>query len=315
MIGAGKGWSKGKAFVPRQTCQQCAKEFYAPPVLIRRGGGKFCSRKCAVASRALREKVRTVKICAGCGNEYLCYPSHVKRSRFCSKKCVHHIKEGHIKEGHIKERYTKEKHCAACGKLLVNRLRKYCSRTCYAASNTGSNNCNWRGGNQMIACSICGVEFEAKRGQITAGYAKFCSRACHGIFKGQNAEKTHTRARGGRREDLGNRYFRSSWEANWARYLNWLIQIGEIRSWEYEIDTFEFSRIKRGNRTYTPDFKITNSNGSTEYHEVKGYMDKSSKTKLDRMARYYPNIRVILIDEPAYKAIASQFKRSLPGWE
>lgn len=46
MIGDGKGWAKGAEYVPRQLCEICATRFYAPPVLIRRGGGRFCSKSC-----------------------------------------------------------------------------------------------------------------------------------------------------------------------------------------------------------------------------------------------------------------------------
>ena len=55
-----------------------------------------------------------------------------------------------------------------------------------------------------------------------------------------------------------------------ARYLNWLISRGELVSWEYEPDTFEFVKIKRGSRFYTPDFKLKEMDGSTVYWEVKG---------------------------------------------
>lgn len=120
---------------------------------------------------------------------------------------------------------------------------------------------------------------------------------------------------GGKRIDLENQYFRSGWEANWARYLNWLLHIGEIKSWEYEVDTFEFTQIKRGGRFYTPDFKITNKDDSVEYHEVKGYMDSRSSTKIKRMARYYPDVRLIVVDEEAYRAVAFQLSAHLPHWE
>lgn len=127
--------------------------------------------------------------------------------------------------------------------------------------------------------------------------------------------KPRARSKGGKRADLGNQYFRSIWEANYARYLNWLIKQGVIKAWEYEPETFEFHRIRRGNRFYTPDFRITNNDGSQEYHEVKGYMDASSRTKLARMARYYPALKIVLIDAEAYAAIAAQVKGLIPGWE
>lgn len=124
-------------------------------------------------------------------------------------------------------------------------------------------------------------------------------------------------AKGGRRADLDNRYFRSRWEANWARYLNWQVANGVIVAWEYEVDTYCFEKITRGNRFYTPDFKIFENDGRIVYHEVKGWMDASSKTKLKRMQLYYPNIIIRLIDKPVYTAMARQMRPILKdaGWE
>ena len=64
-----------------------------------------------------------------------------------------------------------------------------------------------------------------------------------------------------------------------------------------------FEAIKFGTRSYRPDFKIYNNNGTIEYHEVKGYMDAKSKTKIKRMAKYYPKIKLIIIDGPVYNDI------------
>lgn len=125
----------------------------------------------------------------------------------------------------------------------------------------------------------------------------------------------YSSAKGGRRDDLGGRYFRSSWEANWARYLNWLLGLGEIQRWDYEAETFEFHKIKRGMRFYTPDFRVVNSNGSVEFHEIKGYMDKRSATKLKRMSKYYPSVRVVLIEKDSYRDMARKVSAMLPGWE
>ena len=122
-----------------------------------------------------------------------------------------------------------------------------------------------------------------------------------------------TRAKSGTRADLGL-YVRSRWEANYARYLNWLKAKGQIAAWEYEPDTFWFEAIKRGTRSYTPDFKVTENDGRVVYHEVKGWMDAKSATKLKRMAKYYPEVRVIVIDQAAYQAIA-KWRRLIPDWE
>ena len=124
----------------------------------------------------------------------------------------------------------------------------------------------------------------------------------------------YSKGRGGRRTDLSGLYVRSSWEANWARYLNWLKQNGEIDNWEYEVDTFSFDSIKRGTRSYTPDFKVYEK-GKIIYHEVKGYMDKKSATKLRRMAKYYPEIEIKLIDESVYRSVSLMVRAFIPEWE
>ena len=127
--------------------------------------------------------------------------------------------------------------------------------------------------------------------------------------------KRYSRGRMGKREDLGGLFVRSSWEANYCRYLNFLIEHGEIASWEYEPDTFWFHAIKRGTRSYTPDFKVFEHDGSFEYHEVKGWMDQKSKTRLKRMKKYYPEVPLLLIDAPVYRAIQRDVSAFIEHWE
>lgn len=162
------------------------------------------------------------------------------------------------------------------------------------------------------------MAFYAPPAQIIRGGGRFCSNACRGRYVATHPEmfpQTRTRrGRGGRRDDLGGRYFRSAWEANYARYLNWLVARGEVREWSYEPETFEFP-IKRGSRFYTPDFRVTERDGLVRYHEVKGWMDPRSATKLRRMARYHPGVPMVLVDKEAYRAIASSVSGMVPSWE
>ncbi len=127
------------------------------------------------------------------------------------------------------------------------------------------------------------------------------------------------KAKGGKRPDLDNRYFRSSWEANYARYLNLLVSQIEIVAWEYEPDTFEFHNIKRGTRFYKPDFKVylfPFPDGGYEYHEVKGYMTPKSKTQLKRMAKYYPNEKIVIIGASFFAdAKRTGLDVIIKGWE
>ena len=117
--------------------------------------------------------------------------------------------------------------------------------------------------------------------------------------------------RGDYENSKGTMYFRSKWEANYALYLDFLVERGEIKSWEYEADVFMFEQVKLGTRSYRPDFKILNNDGSFEYHEIKGYMDSKSKTKLRRMSKYYPEVKLILIDSPFYRSLVKQVGKML----
>lgn len=120
----------------------------------------------------------------------------------------------------------------------------------------------------------------------------------------------------GWREIGGKRnYYRSRWEANYARYLEWLKQNGEIAEWQHEPETFWFEAIKRGVRSYKPDFRVWEVSGQSKLHEVKGWMDARSKTTLKRMAKYHPAETVIVIREKQYNEIARKIGPMIEGWE
>jgi hypothetical protein len=122
--------------------------------------------------------------------------------------------------------------------------------------------------------------------------------------------KSEWRTIGGERS-----YYRSMWEANYARYLEWLRARGDIKSWEHEPKTFWFETIRRGTRSYLPDFRVTENNGAVIFHEVKGWMDDRSKTKIKRMRIYYPDVKLIVIDAKGYRSIMRQAASLVPGWE
>lgn len=109
----------------------------------------------------------------------------------------------------------------------------------------------------------------------------------------------------------GTVYFRSKWEANYALFLDFLVKNGDIKDWEYETERFVFEQIKFGTRSYLPDFKIINHDNTFEYHEVKGYMDARSKTKLKRMEKYFPDVKLILIDKKYYSELYKKFNKIL----
>lgn len=132
----------------------------------------------------------------------------------------------------------------------------------------------------------------------------------------QNMNRTNASWGSGWREIGGIRkYYRSKWEANYARYLEWLKSKGEIQSWLHEPETFWFDGIKRGCLSYLPDFRVVEKNGAIVFHEVKGWMDDRSKTKIKRMAKYHPSVKLIVIESKAYASIKKIMQPIIKEWE
>jgi len=157
----------------------------------------------------------------------------------------------------------------------------------------------------MFACQRCGKEFEKWPSHVT-GDNVFCSSSCAASYRVYNNKgSVYSDARGGKRKDLDGQYFRSAWEANYARYLNY---IGE--KWEYEPIEFEFKEIKRGTRFYTPDFYLPDSD---KFIEIKGWFRKKDKTKLKRLKKYYPEQfkKLILVIEDAFKGEQAKFAHKI----
>jgi hypothetical protein len=110
-------------------------------------------------------------------------------------------------------------------------------------------------------------------------------------------------------------YFRSRWEANYARFLQYQKEKGWIKDWEHEPHTFWFNEIKRGVRSYLPDFRILKPQGTHYWVEVKGYMDPRSKTKLKRFKRYFPTEELILISSSWFLENNPKMRIIIKDWE
>lgn len=135
-------------------------------------------------------------------------------------------------------------------------------------------------------------------------YGTLCPRIQRGTWKA------------GWRDVGGKRcFFRSRWEANYARYLEWLRSKGQIAAWEHEPEIFWFESIKRGVRSYLPDFRVTENNGISALHEVKGWMDSRSRTTISRMRKYYPDHKLIVVGEKTYRSIERKVLGLIPEWE
>lgn len=108
----------------------------------------------------------------------------------------------------------------------------------------------------------------------------------------------------GIRQDLGETVFRSSWEANIARVLNYKKIL-----FEYEKERLELSE----ELSYLPDFFLQN-NG---YIEVKGMWDNESLEKVDSFIRMFPDKKLYIIDQDNYFEINKIYTnyQPLPYWE
>ena len=143
-------------------------------------------------------------------------------------------------------------------------------------------------------------------------------------YGSNNPARSHGSWKAGWREIGGLRvYFRSRWEANYARYLEFLRTHGEIVGWEHEPQTFWFEKIRRGVRSYLPDFRVTLKCKEEnllklpdfEYHEVKGWMDARSRTTINRMRIYHPNVKLVIIDKEWFKRTGKQMSGLITDWE
>lgn len=119
-----------------------------------------------------------------------------------------------------------------------------------------------------------------------------------------------------KRENIGGKsyFFKSAWEINYARWLQWLKDDKQILDWEYEPEFFHFKTIKKGTKCYVVDFRIKLLNGTLEYHEVKGYMDPKSRTKLKRFLKFYPHLSLKLVTGAWFKKYQDQLKAIIPEW-
>jgi len=281
----GKDWSKGMQYVPRKICEMCGNKFYVAPCILKRSenSGRFCSFKCKGKHQSIQLGIKYKELRENKNNLLL------EKRKIALEKSNKNIKK-----------------CPKCGIEFKGKV-KYCSSNCYNETRILKVKNN---------CLNCGKEYLQLKWEHDNKVHLYCSISCSMIYRNKlNPEKMYSNSKGGKRIDLNNKYFRSRWEANYARYLNFLVSHKDILKWEYEADTFIFHNITKGTRSYLPDFKIFNNDGSIEYHEVKGYNSPISQTKLKRMAKYYPEIKMELIDTKRYMTLHRQLKSIIPNWE
>jgi len=183
----------------------------------------------------------------------------------------------------------------------------------------------------IVKCSKCGC----KVCYLPPGYTIGCKVECLfcGLGKTRPTGRGRTRSKIGVRKDIHAKYsFRSTWEANFARVLKHL-----KLKWAFEERKFVFEGVSRRPFSYLMDFEILDGNKllPAGYYEVKGWMKSSSRSKLTRLKKFYPedaaNTTIVLYSQEKkkdiafcknkgykviyYKDLKIQFKDILPNWE
>jgi len=286
-----------KEKLKKRICKECGKEW----ISYNHGGIKqFCSYSCANKYKwKFRErKVYPKRKCQNCGIEYQQNPHFStmqwSQSKYCSIKCAMDSKK--IKDGMSRsERWRRKK--GMIKQHSPEWLEKIKSKTKDAMYKPEIN--------FKLRQKRSPMSLDARIKISNALVGKMPKNMMFGSNHYPNVQ------RGDYENSKGTMYFRSKWEANYALYLDFLVEKGQIINWEYETDVFVFEEIKFGTRSYRPDFKVFNNDGTFEYHEVKGYMDSKSATKLKRMAKYYPEVKLILIDSSFYRSLQKQVGKML----
>jgi hypothetical protein len=108
------------------------------------------------------------------------------------------------------------------------------------------------------------------------------------------------------RPDL-NEYFRSRWEANYARYLRAL-----GRQYVYEPGQFVVTLPDGTQHAYRPDFLVD----GTYYVEIKGYLRRGlGEAAMIAAAQSQLPLPLYLIRESQYRALEAAQADRIPHWE
>jgi len=173
-------------------------------------------------------------------------------------------------------------------KLCVGRILSEESRKTYSLAKIGNHNAD---GNKNVKGKKWKLSEESKDRHRVATRKMWDS----GVF--DNAKMG--RGKSGHREDIGH-FVRSRWEANYARYLNYIKE-----PYTYEKKTFQLEGYR-----YRPDFFLINRN---TYVEVKGYETPLSIRKRQETIEKY-GVKIEVVGHKEYKAL-SLYSAIIATWE
>jgi len=156
--------------------------------------------------------------------------------------------------------------------------------------------------------NISASEFQKRYGHLKT--LRSCAKT---PSQGAKVSKYHN-VSGWWTNNVKTHYMHSMLESNFAWFLEFLLEKEKIKEWIYEPKP-AFTFPTRANNTYLPDFKVWTENDEIVIYEVKGYLDSRSKIKLNRMAKYYPDIKIQIINSKVMKIIELQFKSLIKNWD
>lgn len=227
--------------------------------------GSCLCRKCA---GQLRQKSKNK--CVDCGKII------ERRSTRC-KKCAFKGERNPFFGKHSKRKLITINYCCIdCGDLITRESALY-----------GQGHCRHCGRNRKpiqlcVDCNKPVSNSTRKKGGFRCRYCwrKFYRGSKHHAF-GKIFNIPHV--------IYNNKRFRSSWEANFAKWLD----LSNV-DWLYEFETFNL-----GSTTYTPDFYLPEFD---TFIEIKGWWLEKSKKKFKFVQKYF-NENLVCFDEKVLKML------------
>lgn len=234
---------EGKTMINKK-CLYCKKDFWIDYKVGSSGSAnclrkKYCSAKCKRLFQKTIEGNRVELICEVCKIPFYLPPSLINsNSKCCSKKCKDKRHGNLLLRKEIKK-------CLYCKQdFLARTKQKYCNTNCFELSKK----------KEMPNCLICGKPVKRFK-------RKYCSKDCASEAQSKGLIKCHLIGNKGYRLDISDKcYFKSSLEADYARYL-----IYKNIKFEYEKKTFKIQMDIM--RNYTPDFYLIDEK---KYVDTKG---------------------------------------------
>lgn len=121
------------------------------------------------------------------------------------------------------------------------------------------------------------------------------------ILNGSYVPQNNAFKGNGFRKDL-NQFFRSRWEANFARILRYM-----RLDYDYEANRFDLI-----DSVFIPDFYLSKQN---LFVEIQGFLRKTKQDKLKKFSELYPNIKLFILDAQGYGKLENVYSPLIHSWE